>query len=109
MKAYAAAVPVLASAAGGFPEIVQDGVTGLLLHAGGLALGRVGRATPRRRRSERLGMAAWNLWKQQYGPELRTHAAQGRPPASSRPSELRQKQAQVARGMTRAPITDLIQ
>jgi glycosyltransferase involved in cell wall biosynthesis len=69
LEAYAAGVPVLASLVGGLPEVVQDGVTGLLLPPG--SEGEWIRGAERLMEdseSERMGEAAWSVWKDQYSP-----------------------------------------
>lgn len=70
LEAYAAGVPVLASRAGGLPEVVQDGTTGLLLPPGDpVAWERAAERLLDDAESERMGEAGWRLWKEQYGPE----------------------------------------
>jgi glycosyltransferase involved in cell wall biosynthesis len=70
VEAYAVGVPVLVSRAGGMPESVQDGVTGLVLPPQD-----VGAWTAAVQRlledseSERMGSAAWQLWADRYTPE----------------------------------------
>lgn len=70
LEAYAAGVPVLASRAGGLPEVVQDGITGLLLPPGDAsALGEAVDRLLDDSASERMGEAGWGLWEKRYSPE----------------------------------------
>lgn len=70
LEAYAAGVPALASRAGGLPEVVQDGVTGLLLPPGDVQSWEEGiHRLLEDAESERMGQAGWELWKQHYTPE----------------------------------------
>jgi glycosyltransferase involved in cell wall biosynthesis len=70
LEAYAAGVPALVSKAGGLPEVVQDGVTGLVLPAGdaGAWASAVERLLEDSE-SERMGQAAWELWSEDFTPE----------------------------------------
>jgi glycosyltransferase involved in cell wall biosynthesis len=70
LEAYAAGVPVIASDIGGLPEVVQDGVTGALVSPASLGGWReaVGRLLVDQE-SERLGAAAWDLWRERFSPE----------------------------------------
>jgi glycosyltransferase involved in cell wall biosynthesis len=70
LEAYAAGVPALVSGVGGLPEIVRDGVTGLVLPSGDA--GAWARAVMRLfddSESERMGCAAWDLWSERFTPE----------------------------------------
>jgi glycosyltransferase involved in cell wall biosynthesis len=56
---------------GALPEVVRDGITGLLLPARNTrawveAAERLGDSTE----SERMGEAGWNLWRETYSPEI---------------------------------------
>lgn len=69
LEAYASGVPVIASRAGGLPEVMQHGVTGLLVPPGDE--GAWARAVARLiddDRSMRMGKAAWRVWRESYGP-----------------------------------------
>lgn len=70
LEAYAAGVPVLASRLGSLTEVVDDGVSGLLLdpHAPGEWRAAVDRLLDDDE-AERLGEGAWRTWKARYGPE----------------------------------------
>ncbi len=70
LEGYAAGVPVLASRIGALPEVVQDGMTGLLLPPGEPAAWAegVGRLSDDAL-SERMGEAGWRLWKERHGPD----------------------------------------
>lgn len=77
LEGYAAGVPVLASRVGALPEVVHDGITGLLLPTNKTkawveAAERMGDATE----SERMGEAGWNLWRETYSPETGLHNLQ---------------------------------
>jgi glycosyltransferase involved in cell wall biosynthesis len=70
LEAFAAGVPVLARAVGALPELVEDGVSGLLLPS----LGPAEVATAAERllddaEAERMGDAAWTSWRDHYSPE----------------------------------------
>jgi glycosyltransferase involved in cell wall biosynthesis len=70
LEAYAAAVPVLVSRAGGLPEVVHDELTGLVLppsdpEAWAQAADRLLDDSE----SERMGRSAWELWSNRYSPE----------------------------------------
>jgi glycosyltransferase involved in cell wall biosynthesis len=70
VEAYAAGVPVVASRIGALPEVVEDGVTGLLAEPGepaswAAALERLCHD----RLSERLGEGAYRAWATRYTPE----------------------------------------
>lgn len=70
LEAYAASVPVLASEAGGLPEVVDDGQTGFLLPPGDVPAWT--RAVDRMSDDElvqRMGAAGLAMWKQGYGPD----------------------------------------
>jgi glycosyltransferase involved in cell wall biosynthesis len=70
LEAFAAGVPVLARSVGAVPELVEDGVSGVLLPSFTppevvAAAGRLlddGEA-------ERMGEAAWTAWSDRYSPE----------------------------------------
>jgi len=70
MEAYAAGVPVLASRVGGLPEVVQDGVTGMLLPPGDAKAwaGAIERLIDDSE-SERLGRGGLRMWAEQFSPE----------------------------------------
>ena len=70
VEAFAAGVPVLASAGGAVPELVEHGVSGLLLPS--LAPPHVRAAAERLlddAESTRLGAGAWTAWRERYSPE----------------------------------------
>jgi glycosyltransferase involved in cell wall biosynthesis len=70
LEAFAAGVPVLARAVGAVPELVEDGVSGLLLSSFGAA--EVAAAVERLLddgEAERMGDAAWTAWRDRYSPE----------------------------------------
>jgi glycosyltransferase involved in cell wall biosynthesis len=70
LEAFAAGVPVLARSVGAVPELVEDGVSGLLLRSFGAA--DVAAAAERLlddAEAERMGEAAWTTWRDRYSPE----------------------------------------
>jgi glycosyltransferase involved in cell wall biosynthesis len=68
LEAYAAGVPVLVSRAGGLPEVVHEGETGLVVATSeGAWVDAVGRLQDDAE-SERMGKAAWGLWAEKYTP-----------------------------------------
>ena len=71
IEAFAAGVPVLASRVGGLPEMVQDGVNGLLVNLDDEAgwKGAVARLTDDAE-SVRLGRGAYEAWERRHSPEV---------------------------------------
>ena len=70
LEAFAAGVPVLARSLGAVPELVEDGVSGLLLQS--LAATDVTAAAERLLDDEeavRMGEAAWATWRDRFSPE----------------------------------------
>ena len=70
LEAFAAGVPVLARSVGAVPELVEDGVSGLLRPS--LAPRDVAAAADRLlddAEAERMGEAAWTPWRDRYSPE----------------------------------------
>jgi glycosyltransferase involved in cell wall biosynthesis len=70
LEAYAAGVPVLASAIGGLPEHVRTGESGVVFPAGDA--GAIARAVDRLLddgESKRLGAGALKLWHERFSPE----------------------------------------
>jgi glycosyltransferase involved in cell wall biosynthesis len=70
IEAYAAGVPVIATSLGALPEMVEDGVTGLLVPPGGTdswvkAVATFGNTTT----AARLGEGAFNRWARLHSPE----------------------------------------
>lgn len=69
IEAFASGVPVIASRMGGMPELVQDGVNGLLVPPGDI---RAWRAAVDRLLdddfSERLGHGAYATWSERFSP-----------------------------------------
>jgi glycosyltransferase involved in cell wall biosynthesis len=70
LEAYSAGVPVVVSRAGGLPEAVYDGMTGLVVPPGDvrawmLAVERL----LEDEESERMGKAGWELWAERFTPE----------------------------------------
>jgi glycosyltransferase involved in cell wall biosynthesis len=70
LEAYAAGVPVLVSRAGGLPEAVHDGLTGLVLPPRDIRswIGAVERLLEDSE-SERMGKAGWEVWAEHYTPK----------------------------------------
>jgi glycosyltransferase involved in cell wall biosynthesis len=70
VEAYASGVPVVASRIGALPEVVEDGVTGLLAEPGdpGSWAAAVERLCDDGL-SERLGEGAYRAWATRYTPE----------------------------------------
>jgi len=70
VEAYAAGVPVVASRIGALPEVIEDGVTGLLAEPGDPAswAAAVERLCDDRL-SDRLGEGAYRAWAARYTPE----------------------------------------
>jgi len=70
VEAYAAGVPVVASRIGALPEVVEDGVTGLLAEPGDPAswAAAVERLLDDKL-TERLGEGAYRAWATRYTPE----------------------------------------
>lgn len=70
VEAYAGGVPVIASAIGALPEVVEDERSGLLVEPGDeAALAGAARRLLDDRESERLGERAYALWRERYSPE----------------------------------------
>ena len=70
LEAYAAGVPVIVSRAGGLPEVVRDGVTGLVLPpTDRTAWVRGVTHLLDDGESERMGRSGWELWSDRYSPE----------------------------------------
>ena len=70
VEAYAAGVPVLANAIGALPEVVEDGISGILVPPRDpAALAGAVRRLADDVESERLGEGAWGLWRSKYTPE----------------------------------------
>jgi glycosyltransferase involved in cell wall biosynthesis len=70
LEAFAAGVPVLARSVGAVPELVEDGLSGLLLRSFGAA--EVAAAADRLlddTEAERMGDTAWSIWRDRYSPE----------------------------------------
>ena len=70
LEAFAAGVPVLARSVGAVPELVENGVSGLLLQS--LEAAEVAAAAERLlddTEAERMGEAAWATWRDRYSPE----------------------------------------
>jgi len=70
LEAFAAGVPVIASDIGGLPELVEDGLSGLLVTPDDPTAwsGAVERLMDDAE-SERLGEGAWRSWRDRYSPE----------------------------------------
>lgn len=70
LEAYAAGVPVIASAIGGLPEVVENDRTGVLVP---LADARKWEEAAERllddREASRLGQGAWQAWQKHFGPD----------------------------------------
>jgi glycosyltransferase involved in cell wall biosynthesis len=70
MEAYASGVPVIASRIGALPEVVEEGVTGLLADPGSReAWTQAMAALSDDRESERLGKGAFRAWSDRYTPD----------------------------------------
>lgn len=71
IEALAAGVPVIASDIGGLPEHVEDGVSGLLVHADdGEAWASAIERLEDDAESERLGQGAYEVWRTRFSPEI---------------------------------------
>lgn len=70
LEAYASGVPVVASRIGALPEVVEEGVTGVLAEPGRPEswTGAMGRLAEDRE-SDRLGEGAFRAWTDRYTPE----------------------------------------
>jgi glycosyltransferase involved in cell wall biosynthesis len=69
LEAYASGVPVIASRIGALPEVVEEGVTGLLADPGSReAWTRAMAALSDDREAERLGEGAFRAWSDRYTP-----------------------------------------
>jgi glycosyltransferase involved in cell wall biosynthesis len=70
LEAFAAGVPVLARSMGAVPELVEDGLSGLLLRSFGAADVAAGaEQLLDDAEAERMGDAAWTTWRDRYSPE----------------------------------------
>ncbi len=70
LESYAAGVPVVASRIGGLPEIVEEGVTGLLVPPrDGVRWTQAVQRLLDDTESERLGEGAYRLWRTRFTPE----------------------------------------
>jgi glycosyltransferase involved in cell wall biosynthesis len=70
LEAFAAGVPVLARSVGAVPELVEDGVSGVLLPSFTSAEVAAGAARLLdNAEAERMGDAAWTAWSDRYSPE----------------------------------------
>jgi glycosyltransferase involved in cell wall biosynthesis len=70
LEAFAVGVPVVARAVGAVPELVEEGVSGLLLRSFGAA--EVAATVERLlddAEADRMGDAAWTIWRDRYSPE----------------------------------------
>ena len=70
VEALAAGVPVLANRTGGIPELVEDGVSGILVSPGApVELASAATRLLDNAVSEQLGEGAWGLWRDRFSPE----------------------------------------
>ena len=70
LEAYAAGVPVIASDLGGLPEVVEDGVDGLLVPPAAPLQWRDGvERLLDDAESDRLGEGAWRRWRERFTPQ----------------------------------------
>lgn len=70
LEAYAAGVPVLGSRIGALPELIEDGVSGLLIRPGEPEAWRLGIAALEDESTARgLGEGAHELWNRHYRPD----------------------------------------
>ena len=70
LEAYAAGVPVVVSGRGSLPELVEDGVSGLVVRSGDAAawaeaLDKLAEPDA----ADRLGDGAWRAWRASYSPQ----------------------------------------
>lgn len=74
LEAYAAGVPVIASRIGGLAEVVDDGISGLLVDPGDhSAWQAAARSLLDDRRSEQLGRGAYAMWQRHFSPDRALH------------------------------------
>ncbi|TFV59578.1 glycosyltransferase [Geodermatophilus sp. DF01-2] len=78
LEAAAAGVPVVASAVGGIPELVDDGRTGLLVPPGDAAAlaGALIRLVERPDEADRMGRAGWERVRARHAPAAHVAALQ---------------------------------
>jgi glycosyltransferase involved in cell wall biosynthesis len=69
IEAYAAGVPVVANAVGGLPEVVEDGISGLLVSGEAAAWAEAAERLSDDAVSEQMGEAAWRVWESRFTPE----------------------------------------
>jgi glycosyltransferase involved in cell wall biosynthesis len=70
IEAYAAGVPVIASAIGALPELVRDGQSGLLADPGDTeAWRRAALTLSDPSTAERMGRLAYEVWRRRHSPE----------------------------------------
>jgi glycosyltransferase involved in cell wall biosynthesis len=70
LEAYAAGVPVIASAVGALPELVEDGVSGLLVRSADAgAWGAAFQKLAADDFAQRLGGGARRIWRERYSPK----------------------------------------
>jgi glycosyltransferase involved in cell wall biosynthesis len=72
VEAFAARLPVIAASIGSLPELVEDGVTGLLFESGDRSDLRraVAWATAHPAEMRRMGKAAFEAYRQRFTPEV---------------------------------------
>ena len=71
LEAMANAKPVVGTSVGGIPEVVEDGVTGILVQPGdsGALAGAMGELLRDPERCARMGRAGWTRWREKFSRE----------------------------------------